>query len=96
MTAKPKRSAHSNIGELVPKSSSSSLFETVCSMEDDIEAIGDLGHIVELICGAMEDGAAACSLQRLAWEIKGRVEALEGARGTLFRALHPNAAGRAA
>jgi hypothetical protein len=86
-----KRSARSNVRELVPQSS---LFKTVSRMEDDIRAIGDFAHAVELTGASieMEDDRAACALQRLALEIKGRAEALEGVRGELFRALHPNKA----
>ncbi|MGD0334059.1 MAG: hypothetical protein ABSA90_12530 [Xanthobacteraceae bacterium] len=93
MTAASKRAARSNVRELVPQSSNA-LFKTVSSMEDDIRAIGDFGHAIELMCASMEDedDLAACALQRLAWEIKRRAEALEGIRGELFHALHPNRA----
>ena len=47
---------------------------------------------LSLCAHRMEDDPAARALQRLAWEIKGRAEALEGTRGELFRALHPNKA----
>ena len=93
MTAVSKRSARSNVRELVPQSSNA-LFKTVSGMEDDIRAIGDFGHAIELMCASMEDedDLAACALQRLAWEIKRRAEALECVRGELFHALHPNRA----
>jgi hypothetical protein len=86
-----KRSVRSNVRELVPQSSNA-LFETVSGMEDDLRAIEDLAHAVELIICAevTEDQSAAGALQRLAWEIKGRAAALEADRGKLFRALHPN------
>jgi hypothetical protein len=86
-----KRSARSNVREVVPRSSEP-LFDIVADMEGDLDAINDFAHAVELICGSMDDQTVACALQRLAWEIKGRAEALEADRGKLFRALHPNRA----
>ncbi len=89
----PKRSSRPNVRELVPRSSEP-LFDVVDRMEGDLDAIEDFAHALELIAcaSATEDQSAARTLQRLAWEIKGRADALEVDRGKLFRALHPNKA----
>lgn len=67
------------------------LFEKVCSMEDDIEAVKHFASAIAIMSELIDDDESmGLSFQRLAWEIKHRVDNISERRGELFRMTHPN------
>ncbi len=75
-----KRSARS--------ANSAPLFDIICAMEDDLSAIQNFANALAFISETMEEQVGAV-VQRVAWEVLDRAEALAKHRGELFRALHP-------
>jgi len=76
----------SSVAAAIPKSHA--LYEIVCDMEGDVDALRDFALGIALLSESMGDHATI--VQRLAWEIQGRVDALEENRGKLLDGLHPN------
>ena len=59
----------------------------VCDMESDITAAGQFADAIAMLAETLTGPEEGCVVQRLAWTIKARCEAIEALRGNLFRFL---------
>ena len=64
------------------------LLDVAYDMEDGTEAIEDFASAITYMCEAMDEGAVASSVQRLAQEIIRHVRKLEEQRVKIFDVAH--------
>jgi hypothetical protein len=67
-----------------------SILNAVCEMEGDLRAIDEFTDALALISETMNESPHANAINRLAWEIKHRVQSAERCRGDLSFLVRPN------
>jgi hypothetical protein len=66
------------------------ILNAVCEMEGDLRAIDEFTDALALISETMDESPHANAINRLAWEIKHRVQSAERCRSDLSRLARPN------